>query len=426
MRLIGNKTRLLGHIQELLRDRGFPGGTLIDIFSGTSSVGRHFKRLGYRVLSNDHLSVGYTQAVAGVEVSAHPPFAVLRRLHRRTIASAEFRETLPPGPASSADPSLPLREAAHLLNRFVPPREGLIFRNYCPGGLHGRRYFQDHHGRKIDGALHFLREARRSRTLDRGELHLLLAALIDAADRVANISGTYGAYLKEWQVNTRGELRIEPPEVVESPHANRAYREDANALIRRLRGDVLYIDPPYNHRQYAANYHVLEVMAEHHRVEDLDAYEAGLYGKTGLRPYPDLRSAYCVRPGGACVGSPDVFAAMRDLILSSRARCVVVSYSDEGLLNRDEVAAILARFSGVRRFDLDRNLREIDFPRFRSDADRAPVGGRGGRTYRVVEGRERDRIGELLYFAERKGARRRGAPEPVSGARARWGTRWRG
>ncbi len=436
MRLIGNKTKLLTAIEGLLRGRGLTSGTFIDIFSGTASVGRHFKRLGFRVLANDHLSACYTQAVAGVEVSRPPAFEGLRRVHGALISSREFRSTLPFEPefdfrdpegagapggkrarrrAAPAEGCLPLREAVHLIDRFVPPREGLVFRNYSPGGPHGRMYFQDEHGRKIDGVLEFLRECHRSRVLERGELHLLLAAVIDAADRVANISGTYGAFLKSWQHNTRGEMRIEPPEVIESALRNEAHQADANALIRKVSGDVLYIDPPYNHRQYAANYHILEILAEHHRIADLAGYEAALYGKTGLRPYQDLKSDYSIRPGGRSAGAGNVLTAMSDLILSSRARCVVVSYNEEGLLSREEIGTILARFSRARSFDFDRDLLEIDHPRFRSDADRTPVGGRGGRTYRVVEGKGRDRIGELLFFASRDGIR----PQKVARGAAR-------
>ncbi len=411
MRFIGNKSKLLPYIQDLLDRHGLRGGTLIDIFSGTSAVGRHFKKLGFKVIANDHLPACYTQAVAGIEVNRFPAFERLRHACRTEIESPAFRKTfakerephfLPDCDASppNVDNPLPLQQMIHLLDHFIPPREGLIFRNYCPGGPGKRMYFRDDHGRKIDGVLEFLRECRRSRVLEHGELHLLLAALIDAADRVANISGVYGAFLKAWQTNTRGELTIRVPEVVESPHRNEAHQADANALIRRVSGDVLYIDPPYNHRQYAANYHILEILAEHHRIADLAAYEAALYGKTGLRPYQDLRSAYCVRPRKRR-GSVDVLSAMSDLILNAQVQHVVVSYSEEGILSREQIGDILARFSRAKSFDFDRNFVEIDYPRFRSDADRAPVDGQGGRTYQVVEGKERDRIGELLFFATR-------------------------
>ena len=64
MRLIGNKTKLLGEIEGLLLEQGIEGGTLIDIFSGSCSVAKLFKRRGYRVVANDNLPACYAQAVA--------------------------------------------------------------------------------------------------------------------------------------------------------------------------------------------------------------------------------------------------------------------------------------------------------------------------------------------------------------------------
>jgi adenine-specific DNA-methyltransferase len=200
--------------------------------------------------------------------------------------------------------------------------------------------------------------------------------------------------------------------VIESSQRNRAYSEDANSLVGRLKGDVLYLDPPYNQRQYAANYHVLDILAGYHLYDDLDKFEASLYGKTGLRPYDHLKSAYCVRKGrrrvkGANGTTPigDVFSAMLDLVLSTKARSVVVSYNEEGLLTRDEIGVILARFSGSRAYDFDKDFREISYRRFRSDRDREENGDAAGRSYKVIEGRGKDEIAEWLFFAEREGAR---------------------
>ena len=167
-------------------------------------------------------------------------------------------------------------------------------------------YLREENARKIDGALEFLRESRANGTLDVEEHAVLLATLIDAADRVANISGTYGAYLKRWQPNAEKALELAVPEILLSDQANEAHHRDANEVIRELTGDVLYIDPPYNRRQYAANYHLMEILAEFHRVEDLAVYEESLYGKTGLRPYEDLKSSYCVPKQRCGAGSANV------------------------------------------------------------------------------------------------------------------------
>ncbi len=420
MRLIGNKTRLLPEIEAFLRDRGILGGTLLDIFSGTAAVGRHFKALGFRVISNDHLAMCHAKAVADVEVGKAPPFKGLRERFRDILSSDTFRNTF----SFQADSILslesrPLAEAIHLLQGFVEPTEGLIFRNYSPGGAAGRMYFSDDNGRKIDGILLMLREGQRSGFLNRSEFYLLLSSLLDAADRVANISGTYGAFLKNWQRNARQPLSLQVPAIYPSSKKNEAHNEDANTLIRKIKGDILYVDPPYNHRQYAANYHVLQVIAEHSTIDNFAAYEQALYGKTGLRPYDDLRSSFCVPPGDEPTPA-DAYGAMRDLILNARVEHVLVSYNEEGILTREELGGILARFSGKRSFDYDAGLRNISYKRFCSDSDR-PEGDctRGRRVYKILEGKGRGETSEWLLLASgarsRSRARTRKTASPLPG-----------
>ena len=442
VRLIGNKTKLLSDIEGFLGDEGIVGGTFIDIFCGTASVATHFKRKGFRVLANDNLAQCYCKAVAALEVNRVPAFRRWRGDVRSALQSRGFREGLdrvfsdavrsdavrsdavPAGesrqtrfefdeePSPEMDTAKnparrPLHEAIHYLNTCVEPREGLIYRNFCPGGPAGRNYFTDENGRRLDGIIERLSRDYRAKFLTRTEFYLLLSALIDAADRVANISGTYGAYLKSTQPSALRPLTLRPPPIVASSMRHRAYRDDANALVRKLKGDVLYVDPPYNQRQYAANYHILQILAEYHEIDDIKAYEAQLYGKTGLRPYSELKSVYCIRPSRRS-RTGNVLEAMTDLILSSDVQHVMISYNEEGLLSKEELGAILARFSGRRAFDFDRQMREVLYRRFRSDANR--MGGTGAkRQYRVLEGRRKDELCEWLLFASRTRRRSRGA-----------------
>ena len=421
MRLIGNKTKLLGSIEECLADRGVTGGTFVDIFAGTSSVGAHFKRAGFKVVANDLLAMCYAKAVARIEVSRYPRFTKWRAAVKSELASRSFRESYASAPAvqsrfaftdeaSAGEQTVkfdrrarPLAEAIHFLNTRIEPVEGLIFRSFCPSGGAERMYFTDENGQRIDGILQHLRAHHRAGTLSRGEFYLLLSALLSSIDRVANITGTYGAYLKRWQSSARRHLELKIPEVGESPLRHRAFSEDATQLVRRVDGDVLYIDPPYNARQYAANYHVLQIVAEYHSIEDLPAYEAALYGKTGLRPYKELRSQFCVPPSRQAPHR-NALSAMTELVLSTRCRHVLISYNEEGLLSREELGGILARFSGQRSYDYDTQMREVLYRRFRSDVDRDGLGDGGKRSYRVIEGKGRDQISEWLLWASRDGA----------------------
>jgi len=287
------------------------------------------------------------------------------------------------------------------LSELLEPREGIIFRSYSPSGLAGRMYFTDENGRRIDAILAVLRSSLEKDLLSRTELYLLLALLIDAADRVANISGTYGAYLKKWQASSRARLSLRPFEIVESALDHRAYRRDANELISELEGDVLYIDPPYNSRQYPANYHVLEVIAEYPEVEDSTAYEASLYGKTGLRPYAEERSLYCIEPGARRSSHGHAGSALHHLINTANVDHIVVSYNEEGILGIDDIVEFLAEFSGARPSKVRGDLRPVGHRRFRSDRDRDGSDGQGKRSYRRLEGRGRDEIEEWLFYARR-------------------------
>jgi adenine-specific DNA-methyltransferase len=82
--------------------------------------------------------------------------------------------------------------------------------------------------------------------IDDDEYYVLLAALIEAADRVANTTGVYAAYVKSWQSNATRPLRLRPPLMVTGTgRDHRAYQRDALDVVRELPGfDLLYLDPP--------------------------------------------------------------------------------------------------------------------------------------------------------------------------------------
>ena len=66
---------------------------------------------------------------------------------------------------------------------------------------------------------------------------------------------------------------------------NFCFNQNANDLAFSISGDILYIDPPYNHRQYAPNYHLLETIAKYDNPK--------IKGVTGLRDYSNQKSAFC-------------------------------------------------------------------------------------------------------------------------------------
>lgn len=316
MRYIGSKFNLLTHIEGVVDDLGVKKGIFCDLFAGTACVASHFKQRGFQIISNDILELSYTFQQALIAVNEEPKFAGIV-------------ETLGDVQADSLFANLsPYHKVIAWLNS-LPRKKGFIFHSYCPSGNneYGRQYLSDSNGQKIDAVRQQIQQWRDAAEITEHEFYLLLLPLLEATSKVANISGTYGAYLKHWDPRTYKDLPLVPAEIIRSEVPHQVFRGDANRLIEDIRCDILYLDPPYNTRQYITNYHLLETIARYDNPE--------LRGKTGLRSYDDHnRSAYCSRS--------DCYRVFQDLIEKADARYILVSYNDEGILSRDELMSILS------------------------------------------------------------------------------------
>lgn len=316
MRYIGSKVSLLSYIEEIVENLGVKQGVFADLFAGTACVGAHFKRRGFQIISNDLLELSYAFQQTLIGNSKEPRF--------RGIV-----ETL--GDVSTDTPSAnfsPYYKMLAWLN-CLPGKRGFIFQNYCPSGNneYNRQYLSDRNGQQIDAIRQQIQQWYDAGNITEIEFYLLLLPLLEATSKVANISGTYGAYLKHWDPRTHKDLSLVPTKVIISDLSHQVFRQDANRLIEDIRCDILYLDPPYNSRQYIANYHLLETIARYDNPT--------LRGKTGLRSYDDdNKSAYCSRS--------DCYRVFQDLIEKADARYILVSYNDEGILSRDELMSILS------------------------------------------------------------------------------------
>ena len=361
MRYIGNKTKLLGFIESRLTARELvaPGATAVDPFSGTASVAHHLKRLGFRVTASDIMTYGYVFARAYVQAPALPDAPALAS----EVLAVE----------GGAAPSF--GDVVAYLNG-LDPLPDFIHRHYSPEGAgardHGRMYFTPANAGRIDHIRNRLEEWRRGGRLDDDAFYLLLAALIDAADAVANTTGVYAAFVKSWQPNARRRLKLRVPEIHEGNGCH-ARRGDALELVGDLEPfHLLYLDPPYNNRQYPGYYHIPELIAEGW----FDG-EPELRGKTGLLPDGDKRSDWS--RAAKCE------AAFEALIATAPWRHVVMSYNDEGIIPEPTITRVL-REQG-RRDTFRRYSRS--YKRYRSDADG------DDRKYRG------DKVREYLYCVSR-------------------------
>ena len=315
MRYIGNKTKLLRFIKGVLRKRGITSGHAVDPFCGTASVARELKRQGFQVTAADLMEYAHVLAKTYVEAT-----------------------TL------SDDVATRIR----ILNQ-LPPRPGFISANFA---LPARMYFTESNAARIDAMRGQIEQWRAGGEITAIDQYILLGALIEGSDRVANTTGVYAAYVKTWQPNAKRSVELRPPRMV-SGNGCHALRRDANQLMSELEPfDLLYLDPPYNARQYAGYYHIPELLA-------LGWFEQEpvLRGKTGLLPDRDKRSDWSRR--GKCE------AALEQLVATARCRHIVMSYNAEGLLSEAAIERIFKQY-GLR----DTYQRYVhSYRRYRSDSD---------------------------------------------------------
>ncbi len=329
---IGSKHSLLPFLESVF-DRICDGNerVLCDIFAGTGAVGRLFKRKGLRIIANDLQYYAYALNKAYIEISRTPVFVELRRRFARQIEPHR----------QSGDSSL--ENVLRFLNH-LPRKKGFIARHYSPAA--NRLYYTEENAERADAIRQAINRWRNDGIITEKEYFYILCSLLEAIDRVANTASVYGAFLKSFKASARRRLTLKPLEL--SPHtgACRVFNRDANEIIEEIESDVLYVDPPYNHRQYGANYHVLETIA---------AYDdPQLKGITGMREYE--RSSYC-RPKSAR-------DALEHLIRSARTRHILLSYNDEGLLSLETVRRILGTRGEPVTF-------QTGYNRFKADNGRA-------------------------------------------------------
>jgi len=298
IKYLGSKRRLVPQILALVR--GFPQAhTVLDLFSGTSRVGHALKREGYRVLANDHNA--YAQVLARCYVQA--------------------------------DADL-LGEAARLIRELdaLPGRPGWFTETYCERS----RFLHPRNGERVDSIRQGIAELGLPPDLEA----IALVSLMEAADRVDSTTGVQMAYLKEWAPRAHQPLRLRVPELLpRAPHgAGEAHGLDALEAAARLPADVAYIDPPYNQHSYLGNYHVWETLVRWDRPD--------VYGVACKRGDCRVRRS-------ALNSRPRFRATLERILQAVRAPVLVVSFSDEGFLARDEMEALLAARGALSVYEHD-------------------------------------------------------------------------
>lgn len=311
MNYIGSKNKLnafIKHNVESIVGHDLSDKIFCDLFAGTGIVGRNFKAKVKKVISNDFEYYSY-------------------------VLNKNYIENHKPIEAGNA-----------LISELkgVEPICGFIFKNYSKGGQGERQYFSDDNACKIDAIRLTIETWKLKGKIDYNSYYFLLASLLESADKVANTASIYGAFLKNLKNSAQKPLNLEGAFFEHNDNLHEVYNTDSNKLIKEIDGDILYLDPPYNARQYGANYHLLNTIALYD--------EFTPKGKTGLRTYN--KSKFCSRK--------NAFQAFESLIKNADFQYIFLSYNNEGLMSLDQIKKSMSKYGSYQ-------LASTDYQRFKAD-----------------------------------------------------------
>jgi adenine-specific DNA-methyltransferase len=353
-RYIGKKTALLDRILEVTSSRAAPGALVCDIFSGTLAVSLAMKQEGYRVATNDinYLSAVYGRAfllssdVPAVSVNDLVPSRDRRDSRDEAV---ELLTGLHGSPGyrfvenGVRDRYLDLLSVLAFLGRQTTRglpkryRRSDFFDHYCEAGEKShfvssrgregrRRFFTPDNARRLDAVLNRLRYWRVEGYCDETIMSVLLASLIDGIEKVSNTQGTYHDFPRTtYDARALKPLRLVPP-AYDGLLGQRAdhimgVAEDSLEFIRKVpKHDVLYIDPPYNFRQYSAYYFLPNVIGRYPEYQDPGSYFGAVKYVRGQNPEHDFTSTFC--------SAPKFVDSLKALIARARTKTVILSYFD--------------------------------------------------------------------------------------------------
>lgn len=319
MRYIGNKTKLLDKLEQLLSRKGLAKKGLIfcDLFAGTCTVGDYFKK-NYEIIANDTLYTSYVISNAKLKYKdtffqnlGFDPFEYFN-----SIDSSNYTT-------------------------------GFCYNTFAPT-ISGRQYFSDENAKLIDLIRNTIDEWFDSKKIDENEKYYLIGSLLESVSKVSNVAGVYSAFLKIWDPRAIKKMEFIPIETYagSTKYLNEVYIEDVNDLIGKIKGDILYLDPPYTPTQYISQYHVLETIARNDNPE--------IHGVGAHRDNGNQISSWCKK--GL------VHEEFEKLIANANFKHIIFSYSDAGIMSKEYIEKVLKRYAKDGTYE----FKEISFAKYKS------------------------------------------------------------
>ena len=374
MRFIGCKENLLPFIENFAKERNIKGNIFCDLFAGTGSVGKRFKQLGYKIISTDLLYFSFILQKVYLEFNEYPKFEKLLKY----LQIDSIDETLFSHENQNA------QEVLKYLNQ-LEGEEGFFYKNYSDEGTkdaeYQRMYFTGDNAKKIDVVRGTIETWKKQKLLNENEYYFLICTVIEAAPFVANISGTYSAFLKTWDKRAFKKLTLELPEIIQTKQIHKVFNGNGIEIVPKIGAiDILYLDPPYNERQYAPNYHILETIAKWDNPK--------IKGKTGMREYQEQKSDFCNSKLG--------IQALEKIVTDTKFKHLILSYNDEGIMPENEIIELLKKHG---KFEII----EQEYQRYKSNSNGEQKNGVKEKFYYLKKINSKNNLNdhsgaEWLYF----------------------------
>lgn len=271
-RYLGNKYKLLPFITETIKKECTNVKSIADIFAGTGSFSSAYR--DKIIYTNDILYCNY--------ICNHAWFG------KEIISISKIKEII------TEYNSLKVREKNYMTENFS---DTFFSFSVCS---------------KIGFVRNDIEEKYHNRKINNRERSVLLMTLLYSMDKIANTCGHYDAFRQG--VDLTNEIIFDIPEVDNKNNKyNKCFNMDANELVKIIKPDLVYIDPPYNSRQYSDAYHLLENVA---RWEKPD-----VKGIARKMDRSNIKSKYCTKE------ATEIF---KDLIDNISAKYIVLSYNNTG------------------------------------------------------------------------------------------------
>lgn len=273
-RFLGSKYKLLSFIDSVVKENCKNINSVIDLFAGTGVVGSMFLNEGKEVYFNDYLKSNYY---------SYKAFFGNEKINEKLIEK--------------------------YINRYNSLKN--LNENYFSESF-ADTYFSKNDCKKIGYIREDIDKKLKIKEINQREADILITSLIYSMDRVANTVGHYDAYRKIKNIPDKFlmyMLNVNQKENLKSHFAN----IDANEYIKTIKADLVYIDPPYNSRQYCDAYHLLENVAEWKKPK--------VYGVAKKMDRSNLKSKYCTNKAAD---------AFNDLIKNCNCKYILVSYNNTG------------------------------------------------------------------------------------------------